>query len=127
MSYLVFGTFTLARALDDAAKKAVAYDLVECAVAQRLYLLLGCNIVQPGIIHEMLGYEQGVVPDDKLLFLLTDSPISDTSDDLISPYHVGLDGSDSSLIVSLSRIGRLLKATMDFADVGGVEIVHRRI
>lgn len=121
MSYFVFGTFKLAKPMDERVLKDIAFAIVECGLSHRLCLQLGHNIVQAGLLFEMFDFKQGSIPADSLPFLMTDSPISDTSDGLISPYHVGL-GDEPSLLVNLTRMKRFLVGLAQVHNVAGIDV-----
>jgi len=81
MSYFLTGRFQFTRDLSTHEQIDVAFQLVERAISNRVALQLGCNIAQ-SIVFEILGKEP--TAGRELLFLLTDSPISDTSDELLT-------------------------------------------
>jgi hypothetical protein len=82
MSYLACGSILLtvsSREIKEAVARSASIRALETGMA----LQLGCNIVQP-LVFEVVGrYNEDtcVVP-----FLLTASPLDDTSDRLVSPY-----------------------------------------
>jgi len=121
MSYVIFGTFNLRATGDEGATKEAAFQLVERALAQRLHIQLGSNIAHAGPLLEMLGFSSTPLPPDRLLFLLTDSPISDTSDELISPYCAGIED-EPSLQVNLFRIQRFLRSVRDVKDITSIDL-----
>ncbi len=81
MSYFLAGLFHFSRALSYRERIDTAFKLSEKALQKRLALQLAPNVAQP-VVFEIL--EKRVCADDELIFLLTASPISDTSDDIVA-------------------------------------------
>jgi hypothetical protein len=80
MSYFLAGRFQFTHPLTRAERDRAAFLISEGALRNHVAVQLGCNIVQ-SIVFKILGKE--LAADNELIFLLTDSPISDTSDELI--------------------------------------------
>ena len=80
MSYFLAGRFRFTCSLSSEEQVKLAFELTERALANHVALQIGYNIVQP-IAFEILGKELDL--SKSFPFLLTDSPISDTADDLL--------------------------------------------
>ncbi|MEW6562427.1 MAG: hypothetical protein AB1400_04265 [Pseudomonadota bacterium] len=88
MSYLVCGSITLVEASPQ-ERERVARRASSQALQVGMALQLGCNIVQP-LVSEIVARSDN---PSALPFLVTASPLGDTSDDLVSPYAlVGPEG-----------------------------------
>lgn len=81
MSYFVCGLISLAGA-DSEVREAEARRISCEALKTGMSVQLGANIVQP-LVLKIVGWSGG---PDTIPFLITASPLSDTSDELVSPY-----------------------------------------
>jgi hypothetical protein len=68
----------------DAEYEACLFRLIEAGAKQRLYLQFGHNIVQK-IVFEIIGSQDDEIELNRLPFLVVDSPIANTSDELFFP------------------------------------------
>jgi len=87
MSYFLCGEFVLNQKVStDTA--SLAFDLVSYAASRKLGLQLGPCIIQP-VVFEIIGNNRTERNDNFLPFLITESPISDVSDDLLDMDDLG--------------------------------------
>ena len=107
MSYFVFG-------LIDGTQGSGGATARVNATAERMELKLGDGRRQP-VLDEMLGTYS---PTKSAPFLLTKTREEDTSDSLVSPYVVGVDGSSEAF----AAIGRWLVATLRSPDIERVRV-----
>jgi hypothetical protein len=121
MSGFVYGTIRFIRALDYDELSKLSFELEKAAIDEGVFLQMGVNIVQRFIFEE-LGITRGWHAVEELPFLITDSPISNISEDLISPDAFGVPDHDWYQIIRehLLAIGRLLETITGLALVTGV-------
>jgi len=114
MSHFLVGVMNFANLPDEEAEKSLASRVVECASAERLYVLIDPNIGQ-SIVFEILGCDPKESSTTGFRFLLTDSTISNTSDELVSPWSVEVTdwGEWSPFRENLERIGRFFLAVSE--------------
>ena len=123
MSYLICGEFIFKEVLCLDAQIQFSYTMTELALKEKLSLHLECNIVQP-IVYKIVGKKDKILLNGKdLAFLITDSPISDTSDVLIDPYvHESFENPLPTLQRNLDRVDRLLSAILQLEEMSQVII-----
>jgi hypothetical protein len=121
MSHFIFGTFNFAAPMSQSEQSGIGFKLAAEALSKRLYLRLHENAAL-NLIFEMLALTPGTIPHDRMIFIVTASPIRDTSDELISPYVIGLEGSDTSLGVSLLRIRQFLTAACKIEEIESITV-----
>ncbi len=123
MSHFVAGLMNFAKLPDEESQKSLASRVVECALAARLHVLLDPNIGQ-SIVFEILGGDPAEAITTGFRFLLTDSAISNTSDDLVSPWSVEVTdwGEWSPFRENLERIGRFFLAVSKLGQFGGIVV-----
>jgi hypothetical protein len=124
MSHLLCGKFVFKRPLPFESQTEFSFKLVEFAFSERLGLQLGCNIVQE-IVFEMLRIERSHPNHEELPFLITDSPIADTSDNLIAPDVSAelSDSSDTELNQNLERVRQFLMLVGETGQVFSATIL----
>jgi len=83
VSLFLAGKLQFGRSLSDKERTEVAFALSEAALRNRMAIQLGCNIVQPTVFQIIETDLATLVADDEVTFLLTGSPISNVSDELI--------------------------------------------
>ncbi|WHI46256.1 hypothetical protein [Microbulbifer sp. VAAF005] len=121
MSYFSFGEIFFDSPEHDVI--SVSFELVQLALSSNLYVLLGCNIPQK-VVFEMLDKERQLF-NDSMPFLLTATPLSDVSDELISPYALVEDDDScqsSSLFSGINKIRSFLEGVIKVAEVEAVDI-----
>ena len=89
MSHFICGEFVFKSHLPVKRQEELSFKLTEAALSNHFALQLGCNIVQD-IVFEILKMERATSDAKELPFLVTTSPLADSSDGLISPYTLGL-------------------------------------
>lgn len=97
------------------------FDLAAAAVANRLNIQFGANIIQKEVF-EILG---GFSDDNRMPFLITESPVSDVSDGLIDPdpYVHGGDGARVITRAALAKVAVLIRTCLGHDKVRAVEVV----
>jgi hypothetical protein len=83
MSFFLAGKLQFEYSLSDEDRIEVAFGISEAAIRNRMAIQLGCNIVQPTVFKIIETDLAALAADDELIFLLTGSPISDVSDELV--------------------------------------------
>lgn len=117
MSYFLFGTVRLAEAAGELDE--LGWQMVGAGSEVRLFVLVGPNVVQPPV-RDILG-EHNLLGDQDVPFMVTSSPLRDTSDELISPYQVA--GGDLRLVRdSLVRVGKWLERVSSHRGVRGIQL-----
>ncbi len=89
MSHFLCGKFGFKSHLPVERQEEFSFRLTEAALSNQLALQLGCNIVQE-IVFEILKMEWATSDAKELPFLVTASPLADSSDGLISPDTLAL-------------------------------------
>lgn len=84
MSYFIFGSIKYQNGLSENEISDLSWKIIKESLKNRLFILLGFN-VKVEIVKSMLK-EQDPEIDKSLRFLITESPIEDTSDSLLSPF-----------------------------------------
>ncbi len=120
MSYLAFGLIVNAGPLDGEERDALAWKVVRSAQEVGLYVMLANNISQR-IATDMLEPALKPVRDRALPFLVTQSPVHDTSDALISPYYAPEQGVDG-VLERARPIGGWMKSILALEKVPYVEL-----
>jgi len=110
----------LRRPLPENEREELAFGLSKAALAQRLHLQLGCNIVQKEVF-EILKRSEGGLSDLDIAFLLTDSPLSNTSDEIVNPKVEPLD-KPRVIRQRLRRVAGFLSSVKDFISVSSVSL-----
>lgn len=118
MSYFVFGIMNFTKQLEEEGENNLAFQVAERASATRLHVQLGYNIWHTEV-WEVLGVEPRAVRGVGLPFLLTDSPILDTSEELVSPWYVDVAGWGewSPFRGSLERIGKFFLSLSKVSEI----------
>lgn len=101
MSCFVFGALR-----PTASTAEAAWAATRAAVDEGVGLLMGCNVHQPPVLQVL--QERNLTASGALVFLVTDSPISDNTEELVSPFR---ELGDIREIVGpgVARIGRWLE------------------
>lgn len=89
MSYIICGEFILNKKYLNEDKERLAWLLNNEATTNNLYVLMQCNISQ-SLVFEIFKVNKLAMKKMNLSFFITNNPILDTSDSLISPYVIGL-------------------------------------
>lgn len=123
MSHFVVGVMNFRELPDEEGEKLLASRVVECALAECLYVLIDPNIGQ-SIVFEILGCDPKETSTAGFRYLLTDSPISNTSDDLVSPWSVDVTGwgERSPFRENLERMGRFFLAVSELGQFRDIVI-----
>lgn len=118
MSYLICGKLIFQESLPPGDQIQLSYKVVELALKEQLSLHLECNIVQP-IVYEILGQKNQIrFNGTDFAFFITDAPISDTADALISPYEIEpFENPLPTLRKNLNRVNRLLSAVLQLKEI----------
>ncbi len=82
MSFFLCGNFILRDDFSQSKRNELAFQILDLGRSHKLSIQLGVCIVQD-IVFEIIGETRGLIPETKLPFLITDSPLSDVSDILI--------------------------------------------
>ena len=88
MSFFLCGKFVFRTDQSLTERERFAFEVVGAGCTRRLSVQLDVCITQ-SIVFEILGENRSPSHADKLPFLITDSPISDVSDDLIDFHDIG--------------------------------------
>jgi hypothetical protein len=119
MSYFLCGSFVFKTHLSLTERTNFAYKVVEEVCAIRLSIQLSICIVQQ-IVFEIIGTNSLSELETKMPFLLTDSPISDVSDELIDLDDI--DGGVEKLKRTLEQLQSFLARIKKTAVVSDVII-----
>ena len=90
MSYFVFGSIAFGENRDDEKLDDKAWRIVRRGIKNNIFVLVTPNIPQK-IVHEMIDEQEADVKSD-IRFLITASPMCDTTHSLISPPYLGEEG-----------------------------------
>lgn len=93
MSVLVCGEISLSAPQSSEWLDQYARELMRIAQRQNFYLMLDCNISQP-CVFEMLSHFAAANNGRHLPFLITGSPLSNTSEEVVNMFSLG--GMDSA-------------------------------
>ncbi len=88
MSYFIFGTLFFRAEVTGQEQEECSFKAAEIAVREHFSMQMGVNICQ-SLVKEILEKQCDGDETKCLAFLVTDSPIANTSDGLISPFTVG--------------------------------------
>ena len=119
MSYFLCGSFVLRTDLSLAEREDFAYKVVDESSANRLSIQLGPCIVQR-IVFEIIGENISSGLEGKMPFLITNSPISDVSDELID--FDDIDGGIERLRKTLEQLQSFLTGIKKTANVSEATI-----
>lgn len=87
MSYFIFGELIFPEKLEICLFEDLSWKIQRCANSKGLFVLFEKNICQ-SVVFQMLD-EQTKPSGNRLRFMLSNSPLCDTSDSLISQYYYG--------------------------------------
>lgn len=107
MSILVCGEISFGTARSDAWLDDYARQLVQSACRDKMHVMLGCNISQP-IVFDMLCRKDSPLDGRNLPFLLSGSPLDNTSESVIEAYVLDKIQSIAQTRQNLERIERFL-------------------
>jgi hypothetical protein len=113
MSYFLCGLIHFIRQALENEREELAFVLSKAALEQSLYLQLECNIVQTEVF-EILNRKNRELSDTDFAFLLTDSPLSNTSDEIVNPNVDPLD--KPSVMKQRLRRVEILLSSMNVLD-----------
>lgn len=118
MSYFLFGVVRLA-GLTEGELDEFGWRMVGAGSELRLFVLVGPNVTQPPVRDILREFDQ--LGGDHVPFMLTTSPLRDTSHELISPNQVA--GGDLRVVRdSLGRVGTWLERVSGLAGVRGIQL-----
>ena len=97
------------------------FAIAEAAIANRLNIQFGVNIIQKEVFDILGGFSD----DNRMPFLITESPVSDVSDGLIDPdpYVHGGDGARMITLAALAKVAVLIRTCLGHDEVQAVEVV----
>ena len=95
MSYFVFGQIRYSGGLTESECESSSWHAIKVGHDLSLYVTLACNIVQE-VVHEML-LKHGDDSRTTTPFVVTGSPLDNTSDNLVSPFQLTPEGVQSNL------------------------------
>src|SRR5262245_41343987 len=87
MSNYLFGELYFRKEVSEAEQQALAFSLTAAALQAGIHVQLAFNIV-PKEVLSILGRTDGGLSTKSLAFLLTESPLSNSSDELLEPLNV---------------------------------------
>jgi hypothetical protein len=106
MSYFLAGRFHFTRILSAWEQNQVAFNICRRALDNEIVCQLGCNVVQP-IVFEIISTKMAA--DDDLVFFLTGSPMSNTSDELLDYSSKSRSEAIEKIRARAARIKRFLQ------------------
>jgi len=126
MSHFLCGELQFRQPLSDTEQVDLAFTLAELAIKNRLGLQLGFNITQP-VIFDILGKKEDRRSTNKeCVFLLTDSPISNTSDALVHPNLLDSTEVKNILSANMRRVERFLSSAAQTGLLAGMSLYVSR-
>ena len=87
MSFYLYGEFHFSKTLSPVEQESLAFGLSDAALRARICVRLGLNIIEREVF-ETLKRSDGGLSTDSMAFLVTDSPLSNTSDEILEPHNV---------------------------------------
>jgi hypothetical protein len=118
MSYFLFGVVRFVDKADEELDE-FSWQIVGAGSDLRVFVLVGPNVMQPPV-RDILR-ERDLLGADCLAFMVTGSPLRDTSHELISPCRE--DGGDLiDIRESLGRVGTWLERLSRFQGVLGIQL-----
>lgn len=123
MSHLVCGKFVFDRHLSLEEQVAFSFEVSARALVDNLSIQLSCNIIQD-VVFEILQLERATLNGVEMAYLITGSPLWDTSDELISPYTAAgsLDDYYVKLTFVLQNIQHLAQYALQAQPVAAIII-----
>lgn len=135
MSTIVCGFLRFADATDDESQALFSWRLLAVGTSQRVFVSLGCCIPQLGVF-DLLSLRTRALQPRQLAFLLTASPVHDTSEELIWPMEA-TEGFHERVHGSIDRISSVVAwaladevcadVTLVLTESGNVPHEERRI
>jgi hypothetical protein len=119
MSYFLTGYVRFTQALSPDEQVNTAFELSERALRSRVGIQLGCNIVQK-IVFEIL--DKDLATKRALPFLLTGSPISDTSDDLLNYWSESRAQMKTKVKSNAERLQNFIASLRSIPHIAGVAL-----
>ncbi len=115
MSDYLFGEFYFRAVLSTPEQENLAFSLAAAALRARIHVQLAFNIVQRDVFA-ILKRSDGGLSSESVAFLLTESPLSNTSDELLGPLNVMPLDMERVIRERLKRVETFLKSArlMDF-------------
>ncbi|MGO9450805.1 MAG: hypothetical protein ACLQDV_07115 [Candidatus Binataceae bacterium] len=115
MSNYLFGEFYFRGMPSASEREDLAFSLTAAALRARIHVQLAFNIVQREVLA-VLKRTDGGLSSESVAFLLTESPLSNTSDELLEPLNVMPLDMERVIRERLRRVEAFLKSTqlMDF-------------
>src|ERR1700724_2461811 len=87
MSNYLFGEFYFRAPPSISERETLAFSLTAAALSARIHVQLAFNIIQKDVF-KILKRSDGGISSESVAFLLTESPLSNTSDELLEPLNV---------------------------------------
>src|SRR5271155_4866363 len=125
MSHFLCGELEFRQPLLDNEQVDFAFKLDEWAIKNRLGLQLGFNIVQP-VVFDILGKKDRRSTNSEFVFLLTDSPISNTSDALVHPNFIDPMEVKNTLNANMQKVQRFLSSAAETGLLAGLSLYVSR-
>ena len=107
MSHFLCGEIQFRQKLSWGEREDLAFTLSELALSQRLSIQLAFNITQR-TVFEILHRNDGGIAETDIAFFLTDSPISNVSDQLVSSINVAPLDLEMTIREGMRRVERFL-------------------
>jgi hypothetical protein len=98
----------------------LSFSVSERALQSKFALQLGCNIVQ-SMILQILGEHIGIGDEFRLPFLLTSSPIDNTSEDVLCYWADSPEEAEGKIRANVAKISSFLKMIKDIQSLSAVE------
>ncbi len=122
MSYFLAGRFHFSGPLSQPEQTELSFILSEKALHSRVALQLGCNIVKP-LVHQILGEHGGLGGEAMFTFLLTGSPITNISDDILTYWANSIGESVDKIRSNSRQIVSFLKSIQETNSIAAVTLV----
>lgn len=118
MSYFLFGVVRLVGPAEGEFDE-FGWQMVGAGSEVRLFVLVGPNVMQPPV-RDILREQDLLGPHD-IPFMVTTSPLRETSHELISPNHVA-GGDLRGVRDSLGRVGKWIDRVAKLRGVRGIQL-----
>ena len=123
MSAFLCGVFRFKRIESRDFQVGFGWRIIRLGVSSNLHFQLGCNIVQD-VVFEILKIPRPFQDSALLPFLITDSPLTDTSDAVISPSE--LHSKDDRVRIirqNFERISSVFAEALTTQELGNIEVI----
>lgn len=122
MSHFLCGKFILKRTATDEQRAEFAFKVNRLAAERDISLHLQWNIVQT-TVFEILNLEKSNLSPSEIPFLITDTPLSDVSEELLSPFRPEPLEVFDAVERNLHQLGDFLGCAFFENIVEGVEVI----